>query len=228
MEDIKTIVTDIQSQLKVVVAQLNAQNVQLEEMKNSMAAKDHKLEEQTKLIRDMLVKQDLVCVDTLTVQKGSTSTSKAKSNTKTKVTTEDDGEFSDIKLSNIREFFKSLFVHNREILKVRDQDDEFKDTYGITQNGFLTDETIDAKFEEEKEGIEKKKTQELKDKALANKLYGDLGKEDKSVIECMKGEFYAFKEKRKIINLQVDNDEPDKCDDPRDDNIEAVPPGEDD
>jgi mRNA-degrading endonuclease YafQ of YafQ-DinJ toxin-antitoxin module len=233
MEDIKTIITDIQSQLKVIVAQMNAQNVQLEEMKNSLAAKDHKLEEQTKLIRDMLVKQDMVCIDTLTVQKGtisSGSSTTSKTKAKAKVAAEDTGEFSDIKFTNIREFFKSLFVHNREILKVRDNDDEFKETYGIDQNGFLTEEIIDAMYQKEKEGIEKKKTQELKDKALGNKLYADLVKEDKGIIECMKGQLFAFKETRKIINLQADNEEPDvdATEDPRDDNLVAVPPGDDD
>lgn len=224
MENIQTTVTDIQSQLKVIVAQLNAQNVQLEELKNSMTSKDLKLEELTKLNREMLVKQDLVCSDTMTIQKGSISStsggaSKAKAKTKSTVAKSDDGEFSHIKLTNIREFFKSLFVSNRDVFKVRDEDDEFKESHGITQNGFLTDEIINAKYEEEKEGIDKKKKQEEKDKTLANKLYGDLSKDDKNTIECMKGEFFAFKEKRKIINLQVDNEEPDD---------EAVSPGDDD
>jgi hypothetical protein len=209
MSEITSIVTDIRSQLKIIVAQLNAQNVQLEEMKNSLAAKDYKLEEQTKLIRDMLVKQDMVCIDTLTGQKGTISGGVTKTKPKVKVaTTEDEGEFSDIKVVNVREFFKSMFVHNKDILMIREDDDQFKDTYGITQNGFLTNEIIDAKYESEKAGIDSKKTQELKDKALANKLYADVSKDDKSIITCMKSEFTAFKETRKIINLQIDNDEP--------------------
>ena len=114
-------------------------------------------------------------------------------------------------------FFKSLFVHNREILMIRDIDDEYKDTYGITQNGFLDAETIDKKLIEEKESIDKKKLQPDKDKCLANKLYSDLCKEDKNVIDCMKSEMYAFKEKRKIINLQVDNTEDDPAEPPTSD-----------
>lgn len=219
MSDTQTTLLEIQSQLKLIVSQMNAQNVQLEEMKNALAAKDLKTEEQTKLIRDMLIKQDIVCIDTLTVQKGSINGGVPKTKAKAKAAAvEDDGEFSDIKLSNVREFFKSMFVHNRKILMVREYDDEFKENYGITQNGFLTAEIIDLKYDKDKNGLEKHKTTTARNKALANKLYADLDKDDKTTIGCMKSEFHAFKEKRKIINLQIDDDEPD---------VDAVPMGSD-
>lgn len=215
--------SEIEKQLKTIIVQLNAMNIQVEDMKNSIMAKDHKLEELTKLVRDMCTKQDLVLITDMNEQKvkiKSSSTSKAATKSDTSTGT---GRFKNIKTTNVREFFKTLFVENRDVFMKREHDNEYKEEYGISQNGFLTQEFIDIIFEKEKKIINAKKTKEKQDNSLANKIYSALAKDDTrkddvEVVRSMRTEFLNFVKKENIENLTkedpspssepVDDDEP--------------------
>lgn len=211
MSNTTTQLDKIHADIKALIAQNNAFNIQLEEMKNSITSKDLKLEELTKLVRDMLVKQDMVCIDTISNQKvvvkASSSSTPSTTNINKTITV---GKLGEIPFGNVREFFKTVFPKEKNIFMVRENPNEFKSEYGIIQNGFLTEERINTILDKDKEKTAKtKKSLEELVKKEANKIYGELTKEERSIVICIKDEMYNFIEKQKQVDLSVDGVEPD-------------------
>jgi hypothetical protein len=196
----------IQAQLQSIMNRLDSLNINIETIQTTLSASEKQSQELIKMVGDMTTKQDIAMSSTpINTNITTHSNSKVSTTSVVKAKQEITGIYADVKLGNKREFFKSLFINHRNVVMVRDDDNEFKLTMGITKNGVITNEMIENAIVEEKKTLDSRKTQALKDKALSNIIYKKISNESRDIIKVMMDQLDAFIKKQKFKNLEVDN-----------------------
>jgi hypothetical protein len=202
----KISVPENQAQLQNIMSRLDSLNIIVETIQTTLLASEKQTAELIKMVGDMTTKQDIAMSSiSLNTNIPINSSAKLASTSVVKAKKELTGEYSDIKIGNKREFFKSLFMNYRDVVMVRENDIKYKLTMGITKNGVITNEMIEDTIIEEKVALDSKKTQILKDKALGNFIYKKISEQSRDIIKVMMDQLDAFIKKQKFINLEVDN-----------------------